>query len=90
MTRDTKEELLLMMLLFGFLRLEGSFSSFPLVIVRAGLPSPNAGLCAWLNAIEPLTFVTEPSSLVWLCDSFGCSCMLGGMADCVLLVVFNR
>lgn len=45
MTRDTKDELLLTMLLFGLRLLSGSFESLPLMRASEGLPSPKAG--AW-------------------------------------------
>lgn len=44
MTRETKEELLLTMLLLGLRLLEGSFESLAGAGARAGLLSPKVGL----------------------------------------------
>lgn len=66
MTLDTKEELLLTMLLLGFRLLSGSLLSFPFKTASAALPDPNAG--AWRpsrgGAVEPLPLTLwEPESL---------------------------
>ena len=55
MTRETKEELLLTMLFFGFLLLS-TVLSLEIVCDRATFPSPNAGT-------EDLVLVIEPFSL---------------------------
>jgi hypothetical protein len=91
MTRETKDELLLTILLFGFRRLSGSLESFPLTIAKAALPSPNTGVCRPSNgeAAKPFA-LCDPVSLAWLCDSWGDSCMLGGTCERVLLRVPKR
>lgn len=90
MTLDTKEELLLTMLLFGLRLLDGSLESLPLITVNAVLPSPNTGVFRPSSGDEAMPLAPyEPTSLVWLFVSCGDSCMLGGTCDRVLVRVPN-
>lgn len=83
MTLDTKDELLLTMLFFGFRRFEGSLLSLPFTTASAGFPSPNAGAWSPAKLANPLSLYCEPESLPALYSS----CMLRGSADLVPFLV---
>ena len=72
MTLDIKEELLLVMLFFGFFRFAASFG---LTWVKRVLPSPKAGVLddggASLEWPRPASLLSRMSVEDWL--SFGCS-----------------
>ncbi len=86
MTREMKDELLLVILFFGFRRLFGSLN---LSGARSAFPSPNAGAdtaVAEPGAPTSLTDVPRPSPSLLILASFdslhslGCSAMLPGRA----------
>jgi len=88
MTRETNDELLLTMLLFGFRLLDGSLLSLPFNAASAALPDPNGGLLSPSRGDAAMPFtLCDPESLAWLFDSLGDSCMLAGSCERVLVVV---
>ena len=83
MTRDMKDELLLVMLFFGL----DSFLEFLLPeVTSSGFSSPNAGAVDFDALILPLVGVLPPSLLISADGrpSFGCSRMGAGTRDSVL------
>lgn len=87
-TLETKEELLLTMLFFGFRFFAASLASFGATGARAGLPSPNVGSPVG-KEVEPASLLkTEPDSLTGLLGIS--SLILCGTPENVLLKVVVR
>jgi len=88
MTLETKEELLLTMLFFGFRLFAASLASFAGMGARAGLPSPNVGSPLG-KEVDPASLLkTEPESLTGLLGIS--SLILCGTPERVLLKVLMR
>jgi hypothetical protein len=90
MTLDTNDELLLTMLLLGFLFFNGSLLSLPFSTASEGFPDPNAGAIPSRGDDAMPFALCEPESLAKLFVSCGDSWMLGGTCERVLAEVSSR